>query len=69
MGGKTGEERKTLKEGDPRGRRHLREKTHSKRVVSTEREGPKKRKDQMRNNPQQESKKLKVKKRDRKSVV
>ena len=26
MGGKTGEERKTLKEGDPRGWRHLRKK-------------------------------------------
>ena len=26
---------KTPKEGDPRGRRHLRGKTHSKRVVST----------------------------------
>ena len=51
MGGKTGKERKTPKEGDPRGRRHLREKTHGKRVVSTYREGPKKRKDQMGNNP------------------
>ena len=35
MGGKTGEERKTPNEGDPRGQRHLREKTHSKRVVNT----------------------------------
>ena len=43
MGGKTGKERKTQKEGDPRGRRHLREKTHGKRVVSTQREVPKKR--------------------------
>ena len=33
--GKNTEERKTPKEGDPRGRRHLRGKTHSKRVVST----------------------------------
>ena len=48
MGGKTGEERKTLKEGDPRGRRHLREKTHSKRVVSTKRGGSKREKTQMR---------------------
>ena len=46
MGGKTGEERKALKEGDPSGRRHLREKTHGKRVVSTQREVPRKRKDQ-----------------------
>ena len=43
---KTGKERKTQKEGDPRGRRHLREKTHGKRVVSTQREVPRKRKDQ-----------------------
>ena len=32
---KIGEERKTLKQGDPKGQRHLREKIHSKRVVST----------------------------------
>ena len=71
MGGKTGKERKTPKEGDPRGRRHLRGKTHSKKVVSTQRERPKKRKDQMGNNPRQESKKLKVKKEwiERKEVV
>ena len=48
MRGKTGEERKTLKEGDPRGRRHLREKTHSKRVVSTKRGGSKREKTQVR---------------------
>ena len=48
MGGKTGEERKILKEGDPRGRRHLREKIHSKRVVSTKRGGSKREKTQMR---------------------
>ena len=48
MGGKTGEERKTLKEGDPSGRRHLREKIHSKRVVSTKRGGFKREKTQMR---------------------
>ena len=48
MRGKTGEERKTLKEGDPRGRRHLREKTYSKRVVSTKRGGSKREKTQVR---------------------
>ena len=48
MGGKTGEERKTLKEGDLRGRRHLREKTHSKRIVSTKRGGSKREKTQVR---------------------
>ena len=48
MRGKTGEERKTLKEGDPRGRRHLREKTHSKRVVNTKRGGSKREKTQVR---------------------
>ena len=48
MGGKTGKERKTQKEGDPRGRRHLREKTHSKRVVSTKRGGCKREKTQVR---------------------
>ena len=48
MRGKTREERKTLKEGDPRGRRHLREKTHSKRVVSTKRGGSKREKTQVR---------------------
>ena len=56
---------------DPRGQRHLRGKTHGKKVVSTYREGPKKRKDQMGNNPRQESsKKLRVKeRRERKKVV
>ena len=48
MGGKTGEERKILKEGDPRGRRHLKEKTHSKKVVSTLRGGSKREKTQVR---------------------
>ena len=48
MGGKTGEERNTLKEGDPKGRRHLREKTYSKRVVSTKRRGSKREKTQVR---------------------
>ena len=48
MRGKTGEERKTLKEGDPRERRHLREKTHSKRIVSTKRGGSKREKTQVR---------------------
>ena len=33
-GRKNREERKTPKEGDLRGQRHLRGKTHSKRVVS-----------------------------------
>ena len=44
MGGKTGEERKTLKKWDLRGRRHLREKTYSKRVVSTKKGGSKRKK-------------------------
>ena len=48
MGGKTREERKTPKEADPRGRRHLREKTYSKRVVSTKRGGSKREKTQVR---------------------
>ena len=48
MRGKTGEERKTLKEGDLRGQRHLREKTHSNRVVSTKRGGYKREKTQVR---------------------
>ena len=48
MRGKTGEERKTLKEGDLRGRRHLREKTYSKRVVSTKTGGSKREKTQVR---------------------
>ena len=48
MGEKTREERKTLKEGNPRGRRHLREKTHSKRVVSIKRGGSKREKTQVR---------------------
>ena len=48
MGGKTGEKRKTLKKGTQRGRRHLREKTHSKRVVNTKRGGSKREKTQVR---------------------
>ena len=44
MGGKTGEERKTLKIWDPIGQRHLREKTYSKRVVSTKKGGSKRKK-------------------------
>ena len=43
-----------MKGGEPKGG------TQKERV--TQREGPKKRKDQVGNNPQQESKKLKVKK-------
>ena len=49
MRGKTGEETKTPKDGDPRGQRHLREKkNHSKRVVSTKRGGSKREKTQVR---------------------
>ena len=48
MGEKTREERKILKEGDPKGRRHLRKKNHSKRVVSTKRGGSKREKTQVR---------------------
>ena len=48
MGEKIGEERKTLKERDPRGRRHLREKTYSKKVVIIKRGGSKREKTQVR---------------------
>ena len=37
---------KNTKRGRPNGGKHLREKTHGKRVVSTQREVPRKRKDQ-----------------------
>ena len=61
---KTRKREKTPKEKRPKGAEAPKGKTHGKRVVNTEREGPKKRKDQMWNNPRQEnSKKLKVKER------
>ena len=37
---------KNTERGRPNGGKHLREKTHGKRVVSTQREVPRKRKDQ-----------------------
>ena len=73
MGGKKHRrEKKYRKKRDPRGRRHLRGKTHGKRVVSTQREGPKKRKDQMGNNSRQDSSqklRVKIEQKERKKVV
>ena len=70
--GKNRGKEKNTEKGRPNGGKRLRGKTHGKRVVSTQREVPRKRKDQMGNNPRQESnKKLRVKKerRERKKVI
>ena len=45
-GGKNRERKKNTKRRRPNGGKHLRGKTHRKRVVSTQREVPRKRKDQ-----------------------
>ena len=59
--GKNRGREKNTERGRPNGGKHLRGKTHGKGVVSTQREVPRKRKDQMGNNPRQESnKKLRV---------
>ena len=60
MGDRRGKEKKhgrekNTKRGRLNGGRYLSVKTHGKRVVSTWREGPKKRKDQMGNNSRQDS--------------
>ena len=45
-GGKNRGREKNTERGRPNGGKHIRRKTHDKRVVSTQREAPKKRKDQ-----------------------